>query len=187
MDAWIYKDGVPRAWDGLIYLDPRSINAAEVIQKLHANGKRYGIYYSPGWDSWPGPLAAARTASKHLSRLGLNGSDQPIMFDLETTNVAWVRRFLAAWRTLRPFRKTAYTNAPFQGGYVPSLALRLARVDVYIQTYYGDMRPADGAAALLEIARQGTPPARLFPFYDGAHIPADARDGCVFTLERIPV
>jgi hypothetical protein len=32
----------------------------------------------------------------------------------------------------------------------------------------------------------GYPPNMLHPFYDGARLPADARDGCVFTAERIP-
>lgn len=191
--AWIYPGTSPDvakcAANGIttVYLDPRDAQATATIAKLHASGIVAGLYFDPSWYGYPGPLATARLASGHLSRLGLNGSWQPIMFDLETQNVSWVRQFLLAWRVLRPLRATAYTNAPFQGGYVPSLALKLARVDVYIQLYESNPPVGiDPAAALLEIARQGTPASRLYPFYDGAAFPADARDGCIFTLERLP-
>jgi hypothetical protein len=170
----------------LIYLDPRSQFAASNIQALHAAGIGYGIYFDPGWFNWPSPLATARKASGFLSQLGLNSSDIPIMFDLETTDTGWVRKFLASWRVLRPLRATAYTQQPFQGGYIPTLALRLARVHVYLQLYYGDMRPAAAAAVIQEQERRGMPPAMVHPFYDGAALPSDARDGAIFTLERIP-
>lgn len=190
--AWIYQNTDPdlaaisKHGVDMIWLDPRSTNAAQVIQKLHSAGVSYGLYYAPSWDNWPSPRATAKIASAHLKRLGLNSRTQPIMFDLETQDVAWVRKFLLAWRVLRPTRSTAYTNAPFQGGYVPSLALKLARVQVYPQVYYGDMRSADGAAVVLELIRQGTPASMIHPFYDGAAIPADSRDGAIFTLERVP-
>ena len=191
--AWIYPGTVPdkakcAAHDiTTILLDPRDGAAQSTIAKIHADGLIAGLYFDPSWYGYPSPLATARIASGHLKRLGLNASWQPVMFDLETKDVAWVRKFLLAWRVLRPTRSTAYTNAPFQGGYVPSLALKLARVDVYVQLYEGDPPVGiDPAAALLEIARQGTPASRLYPFYDGASLPSTARDGCVFTLERIP-
>lgn len=193
--AWVYENWAPGDSDAaklkqhgieLVYIDPRSTNAAEVIQWLHDNGFGYGIYFDPSWFNWPSPLATAKLAAGYLSKLGLNGSFQPVMFDLETKSTAWVTAFLVAWRVLRPTRATAYTNSPFQGGFVPSLRLRLARVHVYVQLYEGEMQPVDSAAALLEIGRQGTPASMLHPFYDGAAIPGDSRDGCVFTYERIP-
>lgn len=189
--AWIYQNSDPDLGQiakygvELIYLDPRSSNAAAVIQKLHAAGVGYGVYYDPSWDGWQGPLATAKLGSAHLTRLGLNGNE-PVMFDLETTDVGWVRRFIAAWRVLRPLRSTQYTQQPFQGGYVPTLALRLARIDVYLQTYYGDMSDADGAAVTLEQTRRGLPPSMCHPFYSGKSLPHDARDGCIFTLELLP-
>ena len=48
----------------------------------------------------------------------------------------------------------------------------------YPQMYYGDMSPADPAAVMLEVTRI-YPPEMVHPFYDGACVPADARDGCV--------
>jgi hypothetical protein len=47
------------------------------------------------------------------------------------------------------------------------------------------MSPADPAAVVLEAARIFTPNA-VHPFYDGAHLPPDARDGCVYLMDRIP-
>ncbi|MDE2103112.1 MAG: hypothetical protein KGL39_38055 [Patescibacteria group bacterium] len=170
----------------LIYLDPRAQYVAANIHALHIAGIGYGIYFDPSWFNWPSPLATARMASNYLSNLGLNSSDIPIMFDLETPDKSWVRKFTAAWRVLRPLRATSYTQQPFQGDYIPALTLRLARIRLYLQLYYGDMRPAAAAAVVQEQERRGMPPSMVHPFYDGAAIPSDARDGAIFTLERIP-
>ncbi len=54
----------------------------------------------------------------------------------------------------------------------------------FVQLYYGDMR-ACAAEALLEAALDYEP-AQVYPFYDGAALPSDSHEGCIFTLERLP-
>lgn len=198
--AWIYENTVPdyptmraHGIEGL-YVDPRSANAAAVIAGLRANGFLVaGIYVATSWMSGCSPDAFAAAAAQYAHQLvpqayplATQQEGAPVMLDLEGVTPAWATAAIRSWRKLRPRQETAYTNAPFQGGNVPTMEIVHADLHVYVQLYYGDMRPADPAAALLELARQGVPPQRLHGFYDGACLPSDARDGCVYTLERIP-
>lgn len=194
LSAWVYQDSIPDTAKAkahgiaAVFIDPRSSNAEAQIAAIRAAGLTPGIYTSLSWGP-PDPTSFAKWTSDALNHfLPRNGAPvaAPYMADLETTDVRWVETFLSTYRKYQPQRPSAYTNAPFQGGYVPAAALVAARFEVFIQVYYGDMSAADGSAALLEQARHGVPAANLHPFYDGAALPRDARDGCVFTLERLP-
>lgn len=200
--AWVYEGTIPdpakaaRHGIEVVYVDPRSANAAAAISTLRAAGLTPGIYTSPNWEDALGGAAFADwtngVLNSLLHRVGA-AEAPPYMADLEGRDVAWQTAFLDRYRQHQPGRPSSATVAPFQGGYVPTAHLAARGFHLYPQLYYGDPLPdgrlpsADPAGVLLEMARQGFPAAMLHPFYDGAALPSDARDGCVFTLERIPV
>lgn len=191
--AWIYEDDdvdlakLAAHRIGVVYIDPRSSNAAAVRDKLRAAGLVCGAYFAT--DHFPGltgqgfALAVSQKLNALLPRGGAPEAP-PAMLDLEGCDAAWQAQCLQTYRSYQPARPTSYTNAPFQGGLLPVAAINTARMPMYVQLYYGGMQPADGAAAVLDAVRAGVADVR--PFYDGAALPSDARDGCVFTLERIP-
>lgn len=195
--GWIYQG---TAWGdvqqkadanaiAVVYVDPRSANAAETVGAIRLDGATPGIYVAHNW--WPNTstVVFATMASNYVE--DLLQPDEPVMFDLEPVMTVYAMHLAAEWRKRRQQRPTAVTVAPFQGAYVPVAALVSRGIHVYVQCYYGDtlpdgrLRPADPAAVCLEMAREGNP-AFVHPFYDGAALPSDARDGCVFTLERLP-
>lgn len=194
--AWIYLNDQPdyakltRNRITVVYLDPRSTNAATVITDLRAHGLVAGIYTVPGWWGTSDPAAYAKTTSDLANRLiprQRPAEAPPLMLDLEGVSKDWQAETVAAYRRYQPARPTAYTNAPFQDGtVVPTQTLVDAGLHWYVQLYYGNMSPCDPAAALLEVCRWAYPPTMVHPFYDGARVPGDWRDGCVFTLERMP-
>lgn len=190
--AWLYEQDTPDYTKlsthgiGVVYLDPRSGNAATVAADLRAHGLAAGIYYCPSWFPGPTPQGHAQLVSDYVQKDGIIVTGEPVMLDLEALSPVWVTAFLKSLRSYLPSRPLAYTNAPFQDQtVVPVATLQQYGIHWYPQTYYGDMSPADPAAVLLEVCRI-YPPAMVHPFYDGARLPADARDGCVFTLERLP-
>jgi hypothetical protein len=192
LGAWLYEDSVPNfAKLGahkikVVYIDPRSGNAAATCSSLRANGFTPGIYYVPQWFPGPTPQEHAKKVSDYVQVQKLVQTGEPVMLDLEALSTIWVTAFLKSYRQHLPTRPTAYTNAPFQNEtVVPVDVLQQYGLHWYPQMYYGDMSPADPAAVMLEVTRI-YPPEMVHPFYDGACIPADARDGCVFTCERIP-
>ena len=195
--AWIYENGVPDfnklAEHGIkvVYVDPRSANTAEVIKSITDNGLVAGIYTVPSWQPQMNGLGFAKWTSYLLNTFlpRANGETPPYMADVEgdqLRNAEWVDSFLSTYRNYQPARPSSMTVEPFQGGYVPVKALVAARFHLYPQVYYGDMSPADSAAVVLENVRSGMPADSVHPFYDGAAIPRDARDGAIFTAERLP-
>lgn len=196
--AWIYRDSTIdlakiRAHKiGTVYVDPRSSNAATVCGALRFEGVTPGLYYSPGWFAGPTPQQHAQKLSDYVQKAGIISGGEPVMVDLELLSPPWVRTFLTSLHAHLPRRPLAYTNCPFQNEtVVPVATLAGFGMHWYPQLYYGDtlpdgrLRPADAAAVIAEVARI-YPPELVHPFYDGAALPADARDGCVFTLERLP-
>jgi hypothetical protein len=191
----VYKEGVPdrakitKYAIGTVYVDPRSTNAAEVIASLRAYGVTPGLYECPGWYGNPTPptfvAAVAAHANELIPRVG--ASAPPVMLDLEGVSKDWIASAVRLYRKSQPRRPTAFTTEPFQDGtVVPFGALLNANMEWYPQLYHGDMSPADPAAVILELCRWGFPAAKIHPFYDGANLPLDHRDGAVFTLERCP-
>lgn len=178
----------------LVYVDPRSGNAAAQVAKLREGGFNAGIYAAANWRPELDGAGFAEYVSLFVKALipqafplPSQSAGAPVMLDLEAVSIAWTSACLARWRQLRPIRETAYTNEPFKDpSVVPFADLEAAGLHWYAQTYYGSMTPADAAAVMLEPARWGFPADRLHPFYDGARLPGDHRDGCVFTLSRLP-
>ena len=62
LGGWLYEDSVPNFAKlsahkiKVVYIDPRSGNAAATCSSLRANGFTPGIYYVPQW--FPGPTPA---------------------------------------------------------------------------------------------------------------------------------
>jgi hypothetical protein len=195
LGAWIYQDGVPdyaklaRHNIGSLYVDPRSANAAQVLADATAHGYQAGLYIVAAWAPGMSGAHFAKYASDHLQRLTpwRYPEAPPCMLDLEGVSKDWTAECVTSYRTYQPRRPTSYTNEPWKDGtVVPTDVLKAAGLHWFVQLYYGSMAPADSAAAVLEVCRWGYNPTMVHPFYDGQRLPADARDGCVFTLERLP-
>lgn len=194
--AWIYKETMPNLNTAgkygikTIYADPTSTNVIEVFNFLRANNILPGAYFSDSWAvNGETGTQFANWVSDMLNKVLPRGTlpeANPCMLDIERQDRKWAIECIKHYRTHQPSRPTGYTNAPFQGGYVPTSDLRTCNMHLYVQLYYGDMSPADPSAALLEQIRQGMPSVMVHPFYDGARYTNDSRDGCYFTLERLP-
>lgn len=195
--AWIYLSSTvdwtkAYAYDvGVIYVDPRSPNAAAVIADIRSHGCSPGIYTVPSWAPTLGGSDFAIYTSDLLNKFlprGALAEAPPYMADLEARSVTWQQSFLTTYRSYQPARPSSYTNEPFKNGsVVPIPDLKTAKFHWYPQTYYGDMSAADAAAVMLDLCRWGYEPSMIHPFYAGERFPwEDHRDGCVFTLERLP-
>lgn len=194
--AWIYEDATPdfdkckKYGIKVIYIDPRSNNVEAVVSEIRAAGLTPGAYFADSW-SLVGETGAQFAdwinviLTMKLPR-GTLMEAPPCMLDIERKDVTWASNCISRYRAHQPARPTSYTNAPFQGNYIPHGALVKYNMNLYVQLYYGDMSPADASAAILEQIRLGMPPDMTHPFYDAAHYGSDQRDGCYFTLERMP-
>lgn len=190
--AWLYQNDPPDYAKiaahgvGVVYVDPRSGNAKAVVDDVRAHGLTPGIYYDPHWTGGITAKEQAQVVSDYVQKAKLIRTGEPVMLDIELLSIPWVTEFVKAYRSYLPSRPTAVTVAPFQTPVLPIGAFIGAGFHCYVQTYYGDMSPADGIAAVLELVRAGYPAYKVHPFYAGERLPADARDGAVFTMERLP-
>jgi hypothetical protein len=195
LSCWVYKESVPdrakitKYQIGQVFIDPRSTNAVEVIASLRQYGVTPGIYECPGWYNNPTPTQFVAQVTAHANELipRLIASAPPLMLDLEGVSKQWIASAVTLYRKSQPRRPTSFTTEPWQDGtVVPIKELVAAKMDWYVQLYRGDMSPVDAAAAVLEVCRWGYPPSMIHPFYDGANLPLDHRDGCIFVMERLP-
>jgi hypothetical protein len=187
---------------GLSLLDPGASTWAKAIR--NEPGCPF-FYYDPHWDNLAGDGSALKARQRIDALLLAVGAKpaEPLMLDLEQCSKDYVTRLLLGSTSGRgltsgalykanptasqPGRPIGYTNEPFKDGtVVPVDVLEGAGCHWFPQLYYGDMSPADGAAVALEVARWGFPADRVHPFYDGARVASDQRDGCYFVAERIP-
>lgn len=192
--AWVYANEQPdvakaqRYGINVIYIDPRSGNHVAEIAAFRGAGILVGAYFASSWFGTTG-TAFADQASKILNTVLPKGTlpeAPPCMLDLEECPVQWVTDCLVRYRQHQPNRPTSLTDEPFQGGVLPWDEIRNAGLHYYPQLYHGDMSPADGPAVVLEAARYLGDPNRVHPFYAGERWGSDQRDGCYFTLERLP-
>lgn len=195
--AWVYENTMPDVAKAkqhsieVVYIDPRSTNAKAAIASIEGAGLLAGAYVASGWygDAMDGVTFAGRAsnlANAVIPRVG-TAEAPPLMLDLEGRSQSWIAHALVEYRRHQPARPTAVTTEPFKDGTVlPMQGFRDAKVHWYPQLYHGDMSPADHAAVVLDAARWLGDATLVHPFYDGAALPGDARDGAVFTLERIP-
>lgn len=192
LSAWLYENDPPdyqriaKYGIGTVYLDPRSQNVVSVAADLRNHNVTPGLYYDPHWNPGLTTLQQAQKISDYVQKGGMIVVGEPVMLDLELLSIPWMTAFVKSYRSYLPSRPTSVTVAPFQAPVLPIQAFLAAGFDCYPQLYYGDMSPADGAAVTLELVRAGYPADRVHPFYDGARLPTDARDGAIFTLERLP-
>lgn len=196
--AWAYENSPPliavlKAHNIEVeYIDPRSGGAAQACSTLRANGITPGLCYAPNWNPGLTPQAHAKIVSDYVQHGGMILPGEPVMVDLELLSPVWVTAFLKKLRAYLPTRPLSYTNCPFQNEtVVPVDALKKYGLHWFPQLYYGpsatdSMPPADGAAVILEVCRIFDP-AKVHPFYDAARLPADWRDGAIFTQERLPL
>lgn len=202
-----------RGISGLGYspLDP---GAKVHMDAVRSEGKQPFLYSDPHWYGLAGDGSALKYRQQldaDCARLLKPG--EMLMVDLEQVSAEYVKRLLNGALGNRGLvgsnnpssptgtqagRPLAYTNEPFKDGTVVPLAdIAIAGLHFFPQLYYGDMSPADTGAVVLDLARwiesdisatpKGELPAAIVhPFYDGARIATDQRDGAYFTAERIP-
>ena len=191
LGVWVDK-GVNVKWAKLdahniktVWFDPTDPGVQGPIADARTKGFQVGIYMDPHLYDSPTAAGFAALVSADIARL-IPGRGNPVMVDLELLPLDWQAAFVTAYRALRPQRETSVTVAPFQAPVLAVKAFADAGFHIYPQLYGGEMEPFDGAAVVLELARAGFPADRVHPFYDGARLPSDARDGAVFTMERLP-
>src|SRR5579864_1134011 len=131
LSAWIYEDSVPDYGKlaahaiAVVYVDPRSGNADQVIADIRAHGLLAGAYMATSWNTGLSGAEFAHWCSDTLNaRLpkGNFAEAPPFMSDLEAVSVQWQRDFLAEYRHPQPRRPSSYTNAPFQNETVVPIA-----------------------------------------------------------------
>jgi hypothetical protein len=191
--AWIYEETMPDIAKArkygieVIYVDLRSSNAKSVIERVQGAGLIAGAYFAPDWMPSVSANGFADWVSQQLNTLLPKKLEAPpCMLDLEVPTQFAVD-VITRYRSHQPNRPTSYTNAPFQGNLVPISTIAKWGLHMYVQLYYGGMQAADASAALMEQVRRGGMLSQaIHPFYDGAAYAKDQRDGCYFTLERLP-
>lgn len=193
--AWIYENATPdlakihRHEIKVIYIDPRSLNAAAVISLMRYAGVVVGAYFADSWHEEMTSTEWAAWASKLLNqvlpRVGTSEAP-PCMLDLETHDIARASNIISAYKSHQPARPTSYSNGAFQAPNAPWSMLHKYNMPYYVQLYNGDMSPADAARASIEVCRYHSSAKLVFPFYDGARWGTDQVEGCYFTLERMP-
>jgi hypothetical protein len=195
----LYQKGITT-----IYYSPLDPGAAAHIAAVRNEGRMPGLYTDPHWYG----LAPDGNTVKYRQQIDadvarLLHAGEPLMIDLEFVSMSYTTKLFLGSPSGRglcssipytpnptptqPNRPISYTNMPFQNGtVVPIPDLIKAGVHWYPQLYYGSMAPADAAAVCLELPRWNFPAVKTHPFYDGALIASDQRDGAYFTAERLP-
>ena len=193
--AWIYintvmtDDLVAKARKygiKVIYIDVRRTDAKNVISFLTARGFIVGAYFASSWTEAGGAAFADYISAELNALMPRTSGVHPCMLDFEEKPIAWVDAALVRYRQHQPGRPTSLTDEPFQGGVLDWNQIKTAGMPYYPQVYHGDMSLADAAAVVLEAARYYGDPKMVHPFYSGEHFGTDQRDGCYFTLERMP-
>jgi hypothetical protein len=193
--AWLYAGNQPD-WGKVakygiqvIYIDPRdAIYAKQLVADIRNRGLTPGAYVATSWY-----VGTSEGFGDYVSFLansvipkGSLAEAPPLMLDLETVPIYWAAAIIREYRKHQPARPTAYTNEPFKDStVVPTVIMQQANLHWYVQLYQGDMTAVDPAAAMMQVARI-YPPNMVHPFYDGARWGTDHKDGCYFTLERMP-
>jgi len=137
------------------------------------------------------PEATARLADMDLDRFAKNdGGQTAVLLDYEPANRDFYVRFVQEWRKLRPGRVTDFTPEPFKGGIMPQQFLLDNRIYPRVQTYFGDMSPAQWDEAYEEYRTIFGSGVRLFidggrktklpVFFEGNQVRNLRRGTCVW-------
>lgn len=205
--AWLYENDpldlakIAKYAIEVLYVDPRSGNAADNIKQLRDAGVIPGIYFDPHNFDRPTILAQAQTISDFVQKGQLNADGtytkllqigEPVMVDLEQLPQAWLSEFIHWYRSYLPSRPTSVTLGPGQdSSIVPVAAFVAAGIHLVVQLYEGTlMTPAPASkvwATNESLVAAGYPRSLIHPFYDGKAFPWNATsDGTIFTSERLP-
>jgi hypothetical protein len=172
-----------------VYVDPRAGDAKAECDDIRGHGLTPGIYYDPHWFG-PTMLDQVKQVSRFVQVDQILHAGEPVMLDIEEEPFDWTATFIRMYREFLPSRPTSVTVGPGQdSSVVPVATLVRYGMHLYMQLYHGDMSPAPAAEvwpACDDLEAKGLPRDMLHPFYDGAAVPWDYRDGCVFVEERLP-
>jgi len=172
-----------------LYIDGREITADHVTA-VHKHGLEVGARFARDWFERDTVIDIARNMDATLTRIGANAKQCAVNFDFEDHDNASVMQWLREWRALRPRRATSWSLEPMQRGWFSTTLIDLVRgdthLDVWAQTYHGDMYPVAQDACWRNLA-SALRPEQCRLEYDGAHGAPASMDGNVYTLERLPL
>jgi hypothetical protein len=161
--------------------------SAGLLGGIRERGMEVGIMRGPTWTN-ASAHELANTLNADLIRLGSSNARCAVLADIEYHDPAYIAAFLSEWRSLRPYRVTAWTLEPNQGGWMDAafaVAVAKANIGVIPQAYLGDMTPVDVDVTRCDLIERGIPRGSVAAFYSAAHLPAHW-DGIVFTFDQLP-
>jgi hypothetical protein len=161
--------------------------SAGLLLAIRERGMEVGIMRDPSWTN-ESATDLARTLDADLVRLGADNSQCAVLADIEYHDRTYVTAFLTEWRALRPNRVTGWTLEPLQGGWMDAAfvkAVTLAAVNVYPQTYLGNMAPVDPDLCRADLIERGFERGKVGAVYSAATIPTHW-DGIAFRFDQLP-
>ena len=159
---------------------------AAYLDNVKAQGLDVGIYAAWNWETWT-PEDFAKRMHNRLLQIG-SPLNPWVNLDIETHDVAWIRRALTEWRRLRPSRKTDWTLEPMQGGLFgvdDVRAINKLGVGIVPQHYGGNMQAFAADRVAIDLIARGFNLLAIQGFYDAARLPLDWQ-GYAFTQGRLP-
>jgi len=158
-----------------------------LFQAIRDRGMEVGIMRDPSWNH-ASAIDLARYLEADLIGMASGNAQCAVLADIEYHDPAYIQAFLGEWRALRPSRITGWTCEPLQGGWMtPAFvaAVTGANVQVYPQSYLGNMSPVAPDLVRADLVERGFPRSRVAPVYDAAHIPTHW-DGIAFRFDQLP-
>ena len=138
-------------------------------QEVIDQGFKVGLFY-PGNSQFQNGVQVARDVDAKLTTFAGSDSGQTaVLLDFEPSDgsTSFWQAFLPEWRALRSGRVTDMTPEPFKGSVIPLTGILNARLDVMVQTYFGDMSPVDMWEAADDIINNGASHEQVHLFVGG--------------------
>jgi ribosomal protein S18 len=161
--------------------------SAGLFLAIRERGMEVGIMRDPSW-THASALDLARMLDADLVRLGSSNSQCAVLADIEYHDHAYIEAFLSEWRALRPSRVTGWTLEPLQGGWMSPVfvaTVRRAAVEVFPQTYLGNMAPVDPDLCRADLIERGMLRSSVGAVYNATHLPTHW-DGIAYRFDQLP-
>lgn len=171
-----------------VYVDSHTPDAASKCSAIRDIARTPGLYFDPHWVGLLDPkIQAKRCYDEAMACLH---PGEPIMLDVEQLTLAWTTAFIRAIRQHMPYRPISLTFGPGQDtSVIPASYMKHLGLHAYIQLYDDKMNDAPAKQvwpAKRDLEIHGLPVEMIHPVYEGAGVPWDATDGCIFTLSDLP-
>lgn len=153
-----------------IYLSAQD-NLATKAKRDEAIGKGFktGFFYPGNGVHMDGTQTARDLDARLTTFAGADNGQTAVLLDFEPSDgsAPFWGKFLPEWRALRPGRVTDMTPEPFKAYVLPVNDILGARLDIRVQTYFGDMSPVDGREAAMDWIRRGATDDQVRGFVGG--------------------